>query len=363
MAVFRAEKVISTLPDPLEPDTVYYVRTGEGFDVYVSDATGNVAHRLNAPLATPLAFVKANGSQPAWIATGSTTLEAAADITVAIGSNTVQIAAGTAVSLPSLTAGTDYTIYAATAGSLQAVEAAAEAPANTREVGGFHASAGAADIVATSLWDLNWRPAAPSPRGMVLSLDQRIWVDIYLMDTQYGVNGYSRSGAQIADAGSPPIIPNAYGGDGSSAYANLSWWVAVDLVTAAGKRLPSYQEFAALAYGVVERQSVGTDPGTTQHQAGARSACGVEQVTGVMWQWGADITGTTATGAATWNDWADGRGDIYTHSIRSPRFGANWHNGSYAGSRASSWSARPDDSYSSFGARGVCDHVNLQAER
>ncbi|MGM0517893.1 MAG: hypothetical protein ACQER6_09870 [Pseudomonadota bacterium] len=49
MAKYRAEKVVSSLPDPLEPDTVYYVRTGDGFDMYVSDATGSVAHALNLP--------------------------------------------------------------------------------------------------------------------------------------------------------------------------------------------------------------------------------------------------------------------------------------------------------------------------
>lgn len=48
MAVFSAKKIVSVLPSPLEPDTVYLVRTGEGFDIYASDATGNVAHSLNA---------------------------------------------------------------------------------------------------------------------------------------------------------------------------------------------------------------------------------------------------------------------------------------------------------------------------
>ncbi|MGE4532093.1 hypothetical protein [Halomonas sp.] len=48
MAKFRAEKVVSALPDPLEPDTVYYVRTGDGIDMQVSDATGSVAHKHNA---------------------------------------------------------------------------------------------------------------------------------------------------------------------------------------------------------------------------------------------------------------------------------------------------------------------------
>lgn len=337
--------------------TISDAGTAAGADVEAFDPAGR------AVAVAPTAFAKADGSQPAWTALTATTLQTATDLALVVDSTLVEIAAGTAITLPAFAAGTDYTIYAAADGTLQAVGADSAAPSNTRAVGGFHASAGGASIVATSLWDLNWRPAAPSPRGMVLSLDGRIWADIYLMDTAYGINGYSRNGAQIADAESPPIIPDAYGGNGSNAYANLSWWVAVDLATAAGKRLPHYQEFTAFAYGVVERQAVGTDPGTTQHQAGHRSACGVEQVTGVMWQWGADITGTSATGAAAWNDWTDGRGYIYTHSICSPQFGADWHVGAGGGSRASFWRWRPDASSSHIGARGVCDHLNLQAER
>lgn len=44
----QIHKVVSALPDPLEADAVYAVRTGAGFDLYVSDSTGSVAHKLNA---------------------------------------------------------------------------------------------------------------------------------------------------------------------------------------------------------------------------------------------------------------------------------------------------------------------------
>lgn len=47
MAELRVEKVVASPPDPLEPDTIYYVRAGQGFDLYVTDATGVVAHSLN----------------------------------------------------------------------------------------------------------------------------------------------------------------------------------------------------------------------------------------------------------------------------------------------------------------------------
>lgn len=337
--------------------TISDAGTAAGADVEAFDPAGR------AVAVTPTAFAKADGSRPGWTAPTGTTLEAASNLALVVGSTLVEIAAGTAITLPALAAGIDYTIYAAADGTLQAVDADAAAPIDTRKVGGFHVSAGGTAIVASSLWDLNWRPSTPNPRGMVLSLDGRIWADIYLADVDYALNGYSRNGQQIADDLSLPKIPAEYGGDGIAAYASASWWSFNDILSSAGKRFPHYQEFTALAYGVVERQAVGTDPGTTQHQAGHRSACGVEQVTGVMWQWGADITGTSATGAAAWNDWADGRGDIYTHSIRSPLFGAGWSDGTHAGSRASYWNVQPGYSSSGVGARGVCDHLNLQAER
>lgn len=47
MSLFLAEKVISTVPENITPDTVYFVRVGVGFDLYVSDSTGTVAHKLN----------------------------------------------------------------------------------------------------------------------------------------------------------------------------------------------------------------------------------------------------------------------------------------------------------------------------
>lgn len=47
MSVFKIQKVIGSVPGTIEPDCIYLVRTGAGFDVYVSDTTGGVAHILN----------------------------------------------------------------------------------------------------------------------------------------------------------------------------------------------------------------------------------------------------------------------------------------------------------------------------
>jgi len=309
---------------------------------------------------TATTFVKADGSQPAWTAPTTTTLETSSDFVAVVGSTVIEIASGTAVTLPTLSAGTDYTIYAATDGSLQAVDADSATPAGERKLGGFHASAGASEIVELSMWDLKWRPAAPSPRGMTLDPGGRAWGDIYLIDVGYTNYGYSRNGQTIADGGNRPILPATVGGDGTTLCPSASWWQFLDIIYAAGKRYGIYEELVSLAYGVVERQAVGTDPGTTQHQAGHRGASGMEQATGVMYQW---FSGVSATAGSGWIDIAEGRGDVYASNMKAPLFGAYWSNGSYAGSRASAWAVAPDYSDSSYGARALSDHLNLQGDR
>lgn len=42
-------KVISQLPQNLSPNAVYFVRNGYGVDLYVTDATGQIARSLNPP--------------------------------------------------------------------------------------------------------------------------------------------------------------------------------------------------------------------------------------------------------------------------------------------------------------------------
>jgi len=49
MATLRFAKVVASLPATLAPDTLYLVRTGAGFDLYVSDATGSIAYPVNSP--------------------------------------------------------------------------------------------------------------------------------------------------------------------------------------------------------------------------------------------------------------------------------------------------------------------------
>lgn len=48
MSILNIYKTISTLPQTLEPNSIYAVRSGSGFDLYVSDATGTIAYPLNS---------------------------------------------------------------------------------------------------------------------------------------------------------------------------------------------------------------------------------------------------------------------------------------------------------------------------
>lgn len=47
MAALSIHKVIGALPATLLPDALYFVRVGQGFDIYVTDVTGSIAHKAN----------------------------------------------------------------------------------------------------------------------------------------------------------------------------------------------------------------------------------------------------------------------------------------------------------------------------
>lgn len=51
MPLIRFEKIVHSLPtgSEIKPNTVYYLREGQGFSTFVSDATGGIIHKLNIP--------------------------------------------------------------------------------------------------------------------------------------------------------------------------------------------------------------------------------------------------------------------------------------------------------------------------
>src|SRR5690606_36393144 len=51
LAQINQHKVVASLPDPLEANSIYYVRVGAGFDQYVTNGSGMiVAYQSNAKL-------------------------------------------------------------------------------------------------------------------------------------------------------------------------------------------------------------------------------------------------------------------------------------------------------------------------
>lgn len=123
-----------------------------------------------------------------------------------------------------------------------------------------------------------------------------------------------------------------------------------------GKTLLSYADFVAAAHGVTEASSAGTDQVTTQHNAGHTSQWGLEQVTGVMWQWSNEFGGPDS--GATWSASTEGRGSYYSQP-NAAILGGSWSSAANSGSRAAYWINAPSNSSESLGARGRCDHLRL----
>jgi len=309
-------------------------------------------------------LIKTTAASPAWAKSGAALITAQA-LAYTLAGAAHELPPGTAITLPALASGNDYAIYATVDGRLVAdlnwSAPSGEPAGTTRKIGGFHVAL-TGEILEYSLWDINYRPTCPDPRGMVC-INGMFWADIYLLGVNHHADGTSRAGVVIADGDRPPKIPAIYGGNGSAAYAELTWFIAQDVLQSHGKRLPSWGELSMLAFGVTEATSVGTDPVTTKHDAPRRSRWGVEQATGNLWVWGADVNGTSATGTTTWQAITGGRGSIYTHSLRAVLLGAAWASGAYSGSRSAFWSHSPSYSGSDIGGRGLSDHLCLLAER
>lgn len=47
MATLRVEKVNNALPSTLQPNTLYFVKTGNTVVTYISDGTGSQAHKVS----------------------------------------------------------------------------------------------------------------------------------------------------------------------------------------------------------------------------------------------------------------------------------------------------------------------------
>ena len=322
-------------------------------------------------------FYKANSSTVVFNKTGSGSAEIKGGTTIDVSGITVSFPSATNITMPSLSAGTDYSVWVKDDGSIQASSSFSSPPGggNWRLIGGFHYAPGGnasaqmggdttPAINPYSFWDIRFRPACPDPRGMTLVADS-FWADIYLLGVDHLVNGTSKYNVSIADASSPPKIPIKFGGTGSSTYSTLNWWEANEVLQSWGKRLPTYYEFAALAYGTTEATgSGGSDvPTTGVSGTGATNAWnkftsrwGVIQATGCMWICGGEFGGGSA--GTGWTANTGGRGSTYQME-NAVLLGGYWGHPTEGGSRCSIWNNSPANSANYIGARGVCDHLTI----
>ena len=281
------------------------------------------------------------------------------------------VASGTSLVMPTLVAGTDYAFYLCSDGTMRA-DSNFTAPsgyttATSRFLGcGHYAPGGNATgrsggnttpaFNPYSLFDLTYRPRRKDWRGMTTDPGEGFCGMIYMLNTEHIANGPSAYNKVIADGSSPPKIPTQFGGSGSNSYSDLNWWTAGEVLAAYGLRHPTYQEYAALAFGTTEASSIGTDQGSTILNAAYTSRCGIIQASGVMWIWGANFGGGAA--GASWTANTGGRGSTYQME-NAVLLGGYWAHGSNCGSRASSWVDSPTYSSNSVAARGVCDLLIL----
>jgi len=306
---------------------------------------------------------------------GVASIKAGTRVTVA--GNIVAYTSDTNITMPTLTAGTDYAVWVKDDATIQATIDFTTSPSdgNWLKIGGFHYAPGGnaagqaggnttAQINEYSFWDLNFKPSAPDPRGMTLVADS-FWSDIYFLGVDHQTNGSSKYNVTIADGSSPPKVPSKFGGNGTTAYTTLTRYEGAEVAQSFGKRLPSYEEFAALAYGTTEATSSGgTDvPTTGISGTGATSVWniftsrwGVVQSSGCLWIWGFQLGGGAAAAATVAN--TTGRGSTYQIENAS-LFGGDWANSTASGSRCSTWNIAVSFSANSISVRCVCDHLIL----
>ncbi|MEZ8115174.1 hypothetical protein ACED44_09560 [Vibrio splendidus] len=283
-------------------------------------------------------------------------------IAVTVGDAVVTAKDGAKLDMPTLNDGTDYAIYATKGGLV--ISANFTAPPHgytvetSRQIGGFHYQD---DFINEySIWDLKYKPNVDDPRGMVRTVGG-FWADIYLLNATPDLLGTSAYNTMIADSVNRPKVPVAWGGDGTEQYSKFTPYIATEVLAAFGKRLPNQHEFQVLAQGSKEGYSAVTDPVNTKFDVDARSMVGCEQVSGHMWQWGAEHwdRGDGSTGYNWYGVETDGKGKVKTAGIKGvgcSRFGGYYGDSNTSGSRSSDWSYEPWTSVSISAARGICDH-------
>ena len=329
-----------------------------------------VKDRLIAPVLGLGSFIKADPDAPAFAKTSKYQPVIKAGLQVSFSDGTSYVwDKQTDIDVTHNDIGVDHAIWVCNDGRAKASENFTAPPESGvwRLIGGFHFAPGsnasgfnkggddAPQINEHSFWDLKFRPTCPDPRGMTL-VANNVWMDIYLTGAEAIVNGSSKYNVEIADGSSPPKIPMMFGGDGSANYGSYTWFEACELAQSFGKRLPTQQEFMAAAFGTTEASSIGTDQLITKLNDKYTSKWGLIQATGVMNVWGIERGGPYA--GNSWNANTDGRGSEYA-APNAVRFGGDWSDESYSGSRSSLWYKVASYSFAGLGSRFASNHLQL----
>jgi len=314
-------------------------------------------------------FSKTDSDKVAWTKTGNGTAETSQIIYVEVGGGVLEIASGTSISMPTFTAGTDYAIWVAPDGTLEADASFNVAPtAGGRRIGGFHYAPGgnasfslnAGDGGTTpqineySFYDLKWRPSVADPRGLTLVGDGAFWCGIYHLAGDHLVGPPHRHGVNPARDGNPPDLV-----DGSGKYPDAQPMNIFESLWYHGFRTPRVEDFQLLAFGTNEAASRGSDPGTTGLPGGSTDAqftshWGVFQSTGVIRLWSNDSILSTADETLP----NPSRGNRFRVFLFA-HLGGPWTSGSLSGSRYVSTTSATT-SFTAGGGRGVCDHLILE---
>ena len=312
-------------------------------------------------------FLKADPDSVVFTKTGNDAAEIKAGTTVAFSDGSqVHFDTATAITMPTLSAGTDYAIWVAPDGSLEADTSFTTAPtAGGRKIGGFHYAPGgnasfslnAGDGDTTpqineySFYDLKWRPSVADPRGLTLVGDGAFWCGIYHLAGDHLVGPPHRHGVNPARDGNPPDLV-----DGSGKYPDAQPMNIFESLWYHGFRTPRVEDFQLLAFGTAEGASRGSDPGTTGLPGGSTDAqftshWGVIQSTGVINLWSNDSILSTSDETLP-NPSRGGRFRVSRFAI----LGGAWTTGPDSGSR---FAVPADATLSSTlnGGRGVCSHL------
>ena len=353
---------------------------------------------IRALIANDTLFLKSNSRTVAFTKAGSGTASIKAGTKVFVFDKVITFTSATAITMPTLTTGTDYSIWVSPAGAIQAVADPFNAPAsppvtNARKIGGFHYGAvapgttvaggafatagtgmiwtqGAVDAIAGinaySFWDLKFR-CLGEQHGMALDPFTQSWAGVYFCSQDHITNGISRYNVNVASGTVLPRIPLAYGGNGTANYTAGTWYNFEEIAASHGMRLPLLREAMSAFYGVTENQSLGgaveTIPAAIR-QPGYTSRVGVEQATGHIWTWCQDSAARwDGAGGWAWYNNNGGRGQQYSYgseqAVRALA-GGDRDFAAFSGSRASYWIDYPWDSNWSVGLRAFGDLLILE---